>query len=38
LRLIIIFDEVHRLLPKFGGTGEGFIQIERGAREFRSGA
>ncbi|MFH1642052.1 MAG: DUF87 domain-containing protein [Nanoarchaeota archaeon] len=35
LRLIVIFDEVHRLLPKFGGTGQGFIQIERGAREFR---
>jgi len=35
LKTIIIFDEVHRLLPKFGGSGEGFIQIERGAREFR---
>ncbi|MCP3682414.1 MAG: DUF87 domain-containing protein [bacterium] len=35
LKLIIIFDEVHRLLPKFGGSGQGFIQIERGAREFR---
>ena len=35
LKTIIIFDEVHRLLPKFGGSGEGFIQLERGAREFR---
>lgn len=35
LKLIIIFDEVHRLLPKFGGSGQGFIQIEKGAREFR---
>ena len=35
LKLLIIFDEVHRLLPKFGGSGEGFIQIERAAREFR---
>ncbi len=35
LNTIIIFDEVHRLLPKFGGSGQGFIQIERGAREFR---
>jgi len=35
LKLIIIFDEVHRLLPKFGGSGEGFIQIERACREFR---
>jgi hypothetical protein len=35
LRLLLIYDEVHRLLPKFGGSGEGFVQIERGAREFR---
>jgi len=35
LKLLIIFDEVHRLLPKFGGSGQGFIQIERAAREFR---
>lgn len=35
LRLMLVFDEVHRLLPKFGGSGEGFLQIERGCREFR---
>lgn len=35
LKLLIIFDEVHRLLPKFGGSGEGFLQIERACREFR---
>ncbi|HLG24555.1 MAG TPA: DUF87 domain-containing protein [Candidatus Nanoarchaeia archaeon] len=35
LRLMVVFDEVHRLLPKFGGSGAGFIQIERAAREFR---
>jgi len=35
LKTLIVYDEVHRLLPKFGGTGEGFIQLERGAREFR---
>jgi uncharacterized protein YneF (UPF0154 family) len=35
LKTLIVFDEVHRLLPKFGGTGEGFLQIERGCREFR---
>lgn len=35
LKTLIVYDEVHRLLPKFGGTGKGFIQIERGAREFR---
>ena len=35
LRLMLVFDEVHRLLPKFGGSGEGFLQIERACREFR---
>jgi hypothetical protein len=35
LKLLIVFDEVHRLLPKFGGSGEGFLQIERACREFR---
>ena len=35
LRLMLIYDEVHRLLPKFGGSGEGFLQIERACREFR---
>jgi hypothetical protein len=35
LKVLFVYDEVHRLLPKFGGSGEGFIQIERGCREFR---
>ncbi|MCD6464627.1 carboxypeptidase regulatory-like domain-containing protein [Candidatus Woesearchaeota archaeon] len=35
LKLLLVYDEVHRLLPKFGGSGEGFVQIERGCREFR---
>ncbi|NMB66910.1 ATP-binding protein, partial [Candidatus Woesearchaeota archaeon] len=35
LRTLLVYDEVHRLLPKFGGSGKGFIQLERGAREFR---
>ncbi|MEM1535564.1 MAG: DUF87 domain-containing protein [Candidatus Pacearchaeota archaeon] len=35
LKLLLVYDEVHRLLPKFGGSGEGFIQLERGCREFR---
>jgi len=35
IRLLLVYDEVHRLLPKFGGSGEGFLQIERGCREFR---
>jgi hypothetical protein len=33
--MLLVFDEVHRLLPKFGGSGKGFLQIERACREFR---
>jgi len=35
LKVLLVFDEVHRLLPKFGGTGKGIIQLERACREFR---
>ncbi len=35
LNVLFVYDEVHRLLPRFGGSGEGFIQIERACREFR---
>ena len=35
LRLLVVYDEVHRLLPKYGGSGAGFLQIERSCREFR---
>ncbi|MEM3030461.1 MAG: helicase HerA-like domain-containing protein, partial [Candidatus Micrarchaeia archaeon] len=35
LRLLIVYDEVHRILPKFGARGEGILELERGAREFR---
>ncbi|MEW5995428.1 MAG: hypothetical protein AB1744_13680, partial [Candidatus Zixiibacteriota bacterium] len=35
LKTLIIYDEVHRLLPKFGGSGAGQIQLERSVREFR---
>jgi hypothetical protein len=35
LKTVLVFDEVHRLLPKFGGSGKGFLQIERACREFR---
>jgi len=35
LKYLIVYEEVHRLLPKFGGSGDGFVQLERGAREFR---
>src|SRR3989338_2823548 len=35
LKVLLVYDEVHRLLPKFGGTGQGFVKIERAVREFR---
>ncbi|RMD46065.1 DUF853 family protein, partial [Candidatus Pacearchaeota archaeon] len=35
LKTLLVFDEVHRLLSRFGGSGEGFVQIERACREFR---
>ncbi|MCS7123296.1 MAG: DUF87 domain-containing protein [Candidatus Aenigmarchaeota archaeon] len=34
VKLLLVFDEVHRLLPKYGGKG-GYVAIERGCREFR---
>ncbi|MBN2042304.1 MAG: DUF853 family protein, partial [Candidatus Aenigmarchaeota archaeon] len=34
LRMLVIFDEVHRLLEKYGGKG-GYVALERGCREFR---
>ncbi len=35
IKALIIYDEVHRLLEKFGGSGSGFLAIERAVREFR---
>jgi hypothetical protein len=42
LKTLIVFDEVHRLLPKYAkqigisiGGGEGYLAIERACREFR---
>jgi len=35
LKTLLVFDEVHRLLPRYGGTGAGVIQLERAVREFR---
>ena len=35
LKVLLVYDEVHRLLPRFGGSGQGFVQIERACREFR---
>jgi hypothetical protein len=34
LKLIVVFDEVHRLLEKYGGKG-GYVSLEKAAREFR---
>ena len=34
LRVMIVYDEMHRLLPKYGGKG-GYLELERGCREFR---
>jgi hypothetical protein len=34
LQLMVVYDEVHRLLPKYGGKG-GYIALERACREFR---
>ncbi|MGC9310323.1 MAG: helicase HerA-like domain-containing protein, partial [Candidatus Aenigmatarchaeota archaeon] len=34
LKVVLVFDEVHRLLEKYGGSG-GYIAIEKAAREFR---
>ncbi len=35
LKTLIVFDEVHRLLPKFGGSKAAYTQLERAVREFR---
>jgi Helicase HerA, central domain len=34
IKLLLVYDEVHRLLPKYGGK-KGYTSIERAAREFR---
>jgi hypothetical protein len=34
LRMVIVFDEVHRLLEKYGGKG-GYVALEKACREFR---
>jgi len=34
LKLLIVFDEVHRLLEKYGGQG-GYLALEKACREFR---
>ena len=35
LETLLVYDEIHRLLPKFGGSGKGLLQIEQSVREFR---
>ncbi|PSG99792.1 MAG: hypothetical protein BRC28_02860 [Nanohaloarchaea archaeon SW_4_43_9] len=35
LKTLVVYDEAHRVLEKFGGTGRGVKMLERGAREFR---
>ncbi len=34
LKMVLVFDEVHRLLEKYGGSG-GYISLEKACREFR---
>ena len=34
LKMIIVLDEVHRLLEKYGGSG-GYSEVEKACREFR---
>ncbi len=34
LKMLIVFDEVHRLLERYGGKG-GYVMLEKAAREFR---
>jgi hypothetical protein len=34
IKLLVVYDEVHRLLPKYGGK-KGYVAIERACREFR---
>ena len=34
LKLVVVFDEVHRLLDKYGGHG-GYVALEKACREFR---
>jgi hypothetical protein len=42
LKALIVFDEIHRLLPRYAkrtgvsvGVGEGYLAVERACREFR---
>jgi DNA segregation ATPase FtsK/SpoIIIE-like protein len=35
LRFLMVYDGIHSLLPKYGGSGKVFVQVERATREFR---
>jgi hypothetical protein len=35
LKYLLVYDGIHSLLPKFGGSGQVFVPIERATREFR---
>jgi hypothetical protein len=35
LETLIVYDEAHRVLEQFGGSGESVTQLERAVREFR---
>ncbi|MCP3682411.1 MAG: DUF853 family protein [bacterium] len=35
LKFVMVYDGIHSLLPRFGGSGKVFIQVERATREFR---
>jgi len=35
LKSLLFFEEIHRILPKYGGTGAGLVALERAVREFR---
>jgi hypothetical protein len=34
IKMVVVFDEVHRLLERYGGTG-GYVALEKACREFR---
>jgi len=35
LTTLLVFEEIHRILPKYGGQGIGLVALERAVREFR---
>jgi uncharacterized membrane protein len=34
LKLLLVYDEIHRVLPKYGGS-KAYLYLEKGVREFR---